>query len=77
MCTIETVDPTGGIDPTTGPATDGTDTDDTAGTGPGEDDLVDHGCPCTAERAADPAALALALAGLLGLRRRRSSATGL
>ena len=77
VCTIETVDPTGGIDPTTGPATDGTDTDDTAGTGPGEDDLVDHGCTCTAERAADPSALALALAGLLGLRRRRSSATGL
>ena len=71
-CLVEGVDPTDpttGIDPTTGPAT-GTDTDDSDATGPGQDDLVDPGCVCDARRGADPSALALALVGLLGLRRR-------
>ncbi len=74
-CLSEGKDPTTGVDPTTG-GTGGTDTDDTAGTGPGEDDLVDHGCTCDEGRGADPGALALAFAGLVGLRRRRSAATG-
>lgn len=58
--------------PTTGPTSDtDTDTGDTDDSAGGDGDLVPHGCACDGGGDA-PGAAALLLAGLLGLRRRRS-----